>query len=221
MSNGPQIVVLPARSREPKAAAVMAHGRGATAADILSLAPLLGGDHTSFFAPQAQGNSWWPESFLAPLARNAPYLDAGLDAIGSALAAAEGAGVPPERILVLGFSQGACLALEYAARHARRYGGVVAFSGGLLGTRDSPGAPPDDKAFDYAGTLAGTPVFLGCSDVDPHIPLRRVDQTAAVFQGLGGVVTQRIYPGMAHTVNNDELRFACELLASLVAGEEG
>jgi predicted esterase len=138
--------------------------------------------------------------------RNEPWLSSALEQLGALVAHVEAAGVPAERIVLLGFSQGACLATEFAARNARRYGGVVAFSGGLIGP---PGTPRD-----YSGSFAGTPVFLGCSDRDPHIPRERVDESAAVLERLGAAVTERIYPAMGHTVNEDEIEAARGILAS-------
>lgn len=202
-----------------KAAAVMLHGRGATAEGILDLGRVLAQPDIAYLAPQAAGHTWYPYSFLAPLARNEPHLSSALRCVGRVLEQI-GAAVPPERTVLLGFSQGACLATEYAARHARRYGGIVALSGGLIGHAEQPGVdPPADKLFDYDGDLAGTPVFVGCSDEDPHIPLDRVRRTSEVLRGLGAAVEERIYPGMGHTVNDDELRFVRELLARLQRGE--
>jgi predicted esterase len=205
---------------QARAAIVAVHGRGASAADILRLAQEVAGAGVAAVAPQAAGNTWYPNSFLAPLAANEPYLSSALSAIAATLALVEAAGVPAERTVVLGFSQGACLASEFVARHARRYGGAVALSGGLIGSGQVEGAasPPSDKRFDYPGSLAGTPVFLGCSDVDAHIPVERVHQSAETFRRLGGEVTERIYPGMAHTVNLDELGFVRQLVASIAAG---
>lgn len=206
---------------EARVAVVLVHGRGDSADGILGLAdalgvPGFGAPGIAYLAPQAAGSTWYPNSFLAPLAANEPGLSSGLRAVGDALARAEAAGIPPERIVVAGFSQGACLASEFAARHGERLGGVVALSGGLIGTAEVAGAaPPDDKRFDYAGSLDGTPVFLGCSDVDAHIPLARVTRSAEVFRTLGGAVTERIYPGMGHTVVEDELAFFRALLAGL------
>jgi predicted esterase len=179
-----------------RAAMVLLHGRGASAADILTLVPELDEGGFAYLAPQAEGGSWYPFSFLAPLDQNEPYLTWSLEAIG-ALLAQIGQHIPPERTILLGFSQGACLALEFAARHARRYGGVVGLSGGLIG--------PDGTPRTYSGALGGTPVFLGCSDVDPHIPAARVRESAEVLRRLGGVVTARLYPSMNHTINQDEI----------------
>lgn len=190
-----------------RGALLMVHGRGATAADILSFAAELAQPGFAYLAPQAAGNEWYPNSFLAPLASNEPDLSSALALLDSLVARIAAAGVPIERTILLGFSQGACLALEHAARHARRYGGVVGWSGGLIG--------PDGTPRDYAGSLAGTPVFLGCSDRDPHIPRVRVDLTAEVLRRLGGAVTERIYPGMGHTVNQDEIDAVHAMMAAV------
>ena len=197
---------------------VMVHGRGASAQSILSLADTFAQPDVLYRAPQAGGFTWYPNSFLAPLGRNDPGLSSALQALADVLGTLAEEGFPPERTVLLGFSQGACLALEYAARHAQRYGGVVALSGGLIGTGQRAGAaPPADKRFEYEGSLEDTPVFLGCSDVDAHIPLQRVEDSARVLHQLGGDVTKRIYPGMGHTINEDEVRFVRSLLADLLA----
>lgn len=193
---------------EAEAAMIMVHGRGAGAEDILSLAGELGRPELAYLAPQAAGYTWYPYSFMAPIEQNEPGLSSGLEVLGDLVRHLEDHGIPPERTVLLGFSQGACLSLEYAARNARRYGGVVALSGGLIGP---PGTPRD-----YAGSFEGTPVFLGCSDRDPHIPKARVDESAEVFRRRGAEVTERIYPAMGHTVNEDELSFVRDLVRSLV-----
>lgn len=180
-----------------RGAMVMLHGRGATAESILSLAQALDAPDFAYLAPQAGGNSWWPQSFLAPIAHNEPGISSAMEAVEEALRQTAAAGIPPERTLLIGFSQGACLATEFPARHARRYGGVAALSGGLIG--------PDGTPRDYAGSLEVTPVFLGCSDVDPHIPAARVRESAEVLRALGGQVTMRLYPGMGHLINEDEI----------------
>jgi predicted esterase len=185
----------------------MVHGRGASARDILGLAGEVGGDDLAFLAPQAAGNTWYPNRFMAPMASNEPYLSSALGAIDAVVRRCEAAGFGADRLVLLGFSQGACLALEYAARHARRYGGLAGLSGGLIGPPRTPR--------DYAGSLAGTPVFLGCSDVDDHIPLARVEETAEVLGRLGGGVDMRIYPGMGHTIIRDELTAVQALLDGL------
>ncbi len=200
-----------------KAAMVLIHGRGASAQSILNLSDVFAQPDVAYFAPQAGGYTWYPHSFLAPLAYNEPGISSGLQAIGEVLAHIEAGGIAAEQTVVLGFSQGACLALEFAARRGTLLGGVVAFSGGLIGNDQHEGQPPDDKGYNYAGDLAGTPIFLGCSDVDAHIPVTRVHQSAEIFEALGADVTKRIYPGMGHTINDDEVRFVRGLLARLVA----
>ncbi|HEY6410007.1 MAG TPA: phospholipase [Ktedonobacteraceae bacterium] len=190
------------------AAMVMAHGRGAAAEDILELSAELKQPGFVYLAPQAAGHSWYPNSFLAPIPSNEPGLSSGLAVIASILAQLAEAGIPAERTILLGFSQGACLSLEFAARNAQRYGGLVGLSGSLIGPEGTPG--------NYAGSFAGTPVFLGCSDVDLHIPKERVEHSAGVLQRLGGNVTKRLYPHMGHTVNRDELRFVRGMMAALV-----
>lgn len=198
------------------AALVLLHGRGATAESILSLAGAFGRPDLAVLAPQAATGAWYPASFLAPLHVNEPHLSAALEAVGRAVAAAEAAGLARERVVLAGFSQGACLASEFAARHAGRWGGLLAFSGGLIGAEDLPGVDvPDDKAFDYTGSFDGMPAFLGCSDVDPHIPLARVRQTALVLERMGADVDARIYPGFGHSVNDDEIEAARALLGRL------
>lgn len=189
------------------AAMILVHGRGAPAEDILSLGRELDRPDLAYLAPQAEGYAWYPYSFLAPMERNEPGLSNGLALLGHLLERLEGDGIPPERTVLLGFSQGACLSLEFAARNAKRYGGVVGLSGGLIGP---PGTPRE-----YPGSFAGTPVFLGCSDRDPHIPLERVKETTEVLTRMGAKVTERIYPAMGHTVNEDELKHVRDLLAGL------
>ena len=191
-----------------RAAMLMVHGRGATAEDILSLANELNQPGFAYLAPQAAGNTWYPNRFLVPLAENEPWLSSALSFVGDVFAQIVNAGIPPERIMPLGFSQGACLTLEFAARNTRRYGGIVGLSGALIG--------PDDTPRDYKGALEGTPVFLGCSDVDFHVPKERVDETAEVMQKLGGNVTKRLYPNMDHSVNQDEINFVRGMMQSLI-----
>jgi phospholipase/carboxylesterase len=183
---------------------VMLHGRGATAESILMLASELDIPDFAYLAPQAGGNSWWPRSFLAPIASNEPGISSAMLAVEDALTRISAGGIPPERTVLLGFSQGACLATEFAARYARRYGGVAGLSGGLIG--------PDGTPRDYTGSLEQTPVFLGCSDMDPHIPATRVRHSAEVLQRLGGEVTMRLYPGMGHTINENELATVRDLM---------
>lgn len=190
-----------------RAALVLVHGRGGSPHDMLGLAGAFGQPDVAVLAPTAAGRTWYPYSFLAPMARNQPGLDSGLQAIDDVLTLLAEQGFAAERVVLGGFSQGACLALEYAARHARRYGGLVGLSGGLIG--------PDGTPRDYAGSLGGTPVFLGCSDIDPHIPKARVLETEAVLTALGGTVDARLYPGFGHTVNQDEVDAVRAMLRAL------
>lgn len=190
---------------EASAAMILAHGRGATAVSIMDLAELLPHPGMAYLAPQAANNSWYPYSFMNPMEQNEPYLSSALARLETLAAEVEAAGIPAEKLVLAGFSQGACLASEFAARNARRYGGLLLFSGGLIGP---PGTPRD-----YGGSLEGTPVFIGCSDVDFHIPLERVQETTAVLSQLGAAVTEKIYPGMDHTVIQDEIDQARKLLA--------
>ena len=189
------------------AGVIMLHGRGASPEDILSLATYFERDDLIYLAPEAPGSQWYPFPFTAPIPRNEPGITRAMEAIDDALRVLSEHGLGAERAVLLGFSQGACLALEYAARHARRYGGVVGLSGGLIG--------PEGTPRDYPGSMEQTPVFIGCSDVDFHIPLHRVHEAAEVLKRLGADVTERIYPGMPHTVNEDEIAHINRLLAAL------
>lgn len=183
-----------------QAAIVLVHGRGATADSILSLFTELNLSSCAAFAPQAAGHTWYPQSFLAPLQANQPYLDSALTQIESLVTTIIKRGIPSERVVLLGFSQGACLTLEYCARHPRRYGAVIGLTGGLIG----PSVTPQN----YSGALAGTPIFLGTGDPDPHVPFNRVEETQRVLAGMGANVELRRYPGMPHSVNQDELAAA-------------
>lgn len=184
---------------DAEAVIIMVHGRGASAQDILSLAYEIDLPGTTYIAPQAKNNTWYPNSFLTPIEKNEPELSSGLSVIDSIAEILLTKGLSSEQIYLLGFSQGACLSLEYAARNPRKYGGIFALSGGLIGEVLNQN--------NYSGNFEGTEVFLGCSDVDPHIPLERVNQTEEIFKKLGANVTKRIYKGMAHTVNQDEIEF--------------
>ena len=190
-----------------RAVLVMVHGRNAAPANILDLVPRLDRDSLTYLAPAAAGRTWYPHSFMAERETNEPGLSSGLAVLREVVDDVLAAGVPPERIVLLGFSQGACLTSEFAARNARRYGGVIAYTGGLIG---SPGT-----TWEFPGSFDGTPVFLGCSNVDAHIPKERVEETAAVFARMGANVTKRIYPGMGHVVNEDEIAFTQALLDTL------
>ncbi|HJS20023.1 MAG TPA: dienelactone hydrolase family protein [Anaerolineales bacterium] len=189
-------------------AMLMIHGRGASAEDILTLADQFHQPGVAYLAPQAANNTWYPNRFLVPLAENEPWLSSALMFVGDVFSQTVETGIPSERVILLGFSQGACLTLEFAARNARRFGGLVGLSGALIG--------PEDTPRDYAGSLNGTPVFLGCSDVDFHVPKERVHQTAEVLKKLGGSVTERLYPNMDHGVNQDEIEFVRGMMQSLI-----
>ncbi len=196
---------------QARGAMVMLHGRGATAESILTLVPALGIADFAYLAPQAGGNSWWPQSFLAPIPQNEPGISSAMQAVEDVLAHVEAAGVPADRTVLLGFSQGACLAAEFAARQARRYGGVASLSGGLIGPNGTPR--------DYPDSLDGTAVFLGCSDMDSHIPAARVRLSAEVLERLGGEVMMRLYPGMGHTIIEDELEAVRAMMALVPASK--
>lgn len=202
------------RAGEPleqaRAVMVMVHGRGASARDILSLTQELPRDGFCFLAPEAANATWYPYRFMESMERNEPWLSSALNLVDTLVQRALAANIPHEKIMLLGFSQGACLATEYAARHAQKYGGIVGLSGGLIG--------PDGTPRDYDGSFDHTPVFLGCSDVDFHIPKERVMETRDVLQRLGADVTMRLYPNMDHTVNEDELAFVGGMMENLVAG---
>ncbi|MFN8374575.1 MAG: alpha/beta fold hydrolase [Anaerolineae bacterium] len=194
---------------EAKAVMLMIHGRGATPQSILSLADEFSSAGFAYVAPQAADSSWWPQRFVAPVAANEPYFSSALAAIDSVVQQIEAAGIPAEKVILLGFSQGAVLALEYAARHAQRFGGVVGLSGGLFG----PALDRDS----YKAAFSGTPVFLGCSDVDFHIPKARVEESAVMLRELGAEVTMRLYPNMGHTVNADEIEYVNQLMATVIS----
>ncbi len=206
---------------EARAAVVALHGRGAGAADILGLSQAMArsrgeerlrrdreskGD-IAWLAPEAAGRAWYPNPFMTPVAGNEPYLSSALGIVAALLAHLAEAGVPAERVALLGFSQGACLASEFAARNPRRYGGLIVFSGGLIGDAVDPAA--------YTGSLAGTPAFVGCSDVDPYIPLPRVRESVAVLRALGAEVTEQVYPRAGHAVLADEVDEARRILDAI------
>ena len=191
------------------AAMIMVHGRNAAPRNILELAGVLPHPRFAYLAPAAAGGTWYPLSFMAETAPNEPGISSGLAAIDRLVREIVAQGVPTERIILLGFSQGACLALTYAARHAAIYGGVVAFSGGLIG--------PPGTNWTEGGDFGETPVFLGCSDADSHIPLSRVHESSDVFRRMGAAVTERIYPGMGHLVNDDEISFTRDLMQQVAS----
>jgi predicted esterase len=189
---------------DAKSVIIMIHGRGSSAHDILSLAYEIDLPDTTYITPQAKNNTWYPYSFLSPIDQNEPDLSSGLALIDSIVDMLFVKGFTSEQIYLLGFSQGACLSLEFVARNPKKFGGVFGLSGGLIGPTLNP--------FSYNGNLGGVEIFLGCSDVDPHIPLERVNQTEEIFEKLGASVTKRIYNGMAHTVNQDEIEFIKSLI---------
>jgi phospholipase/carboxylesterase len=189
---------------EARAAVVMLHGRDGSAHDILSLAGVLEQADLAYIAPQAPGHTWYPHSFLAPLEENEPFLSRSLATVAAIMQDLAGRGIASDRVALVGFSQGGCLALEYAARNARRYAGIAGLSAGLIG--------PAGLTRDYQGSLAGTAVFLGCSDSDAHIPIDRVHLSTQVLSAMNAAVTERIYPGMGHTINQDEVAHVRRLL---------
>jgi predicted esterase len=212
---GGPVIRIAADPADAASAMILIHGRGASAESMVPLAETLAGDDITGMAvliPQAAGSVWYPQRFIAPLEDNEPYLSSALAMVTALLNELETAGVAPERIVLGGFSQGACLSAEFAARNPRRYGGILVFSGGVIGP------PGTDFAGQYAGNLVGTPAFVGCSDTDFHIPLERVHETTAALAGLGADVSERIYPGMGHTINEDELAAARQIVHHVAGG---
>jgi predicted esterase len=202
------IVILGPPLGEGRGAAILVHGRNAAPANILTLVPSLDRPEFTYLAPAAAGGTWYPYSFLAERERNEPGLTSGLGVIDRLVKDVVSRGVPKDRIVLLGFSQGGCLTAEFAASHADRYGGIIVYSGGLIG--------PPGTTWAYPGSFDGTPVFLGCSDVDAHVPRARVGESAAVFTKMGAAVTERIYPGMGHLVNDDEIAFTRGVMDSIL-----
>lgn len=190
--------------REVSKALIMLHGRGAPAEDILGLASQLAVEEFALIAPQATQNTWYPYSFLAPPAQNEPWLSSALALMDAVVSDLDQSGIKSEQIYLCGFSQGACLTLEYAARRARKWGGVAAFTGGLIGDKIYPE--------NYHGDFQGTPVFVGSSDPDPHVPVARVRETARMLESMHATVYEKIYPGMGHTINEDEIDRANRLI---------
>jgi len=190
--------------KEAKKALIMIHGRGAGSNDILSLARHLDVADFALVAPQAEGNTWYPYSFLVPASQNEPSLSNSLNTISEVVKAVTENGIEKENIYFLGFSQGACLALEFTARNAAKYGGVVAFTGGLIG----------DKVYEenYSGNFENTPIFIGTSDPDFHVPVERVNETEMLLKKMGASVTKKIYENMGHTISQDEINLANELV---------
>jgi predicted esterase len=189
---------------------ILVHGRNALPANILSFVPAFGRPDITYLAPAAAGGTWYPLSFMAEKEKNEPGISSGLWVLEQLVQHVVRSGVAKDRIVLLGFSQGACLTSQFAASHADRYGGVVLYSGALIG--------PPGTTWDYPGSFSGTPAFLGCSDVDAHVPKTRVDESAAVFQRMGATVTEKIYPGMGHLVNEEEIAFTRTLLDEITGG---
>src|SRR5271170_900731 len=186
-------------------AVIMLHGRGASAEDILNLAQAMYHPRLAYLAPSAANHSWYPYSFLAPREQNEPWLTSALKKIGASVRMANDSGIPIDRIIVCGFSQGACLSTEFVATHPARYAGLIAFTGGLIG--------PLGRPMKYSGDLQKTPAFFGSGDPDPHVPWSRVQESADVLAAINAKVTARRYPGRAHNVSADEVRFATAIIA--------
>jgi phospholipase/carboxylesterase len=201
--------VLAAGRKLPEAAGavILVHGRGASAEDVLDLGREFDRPELAYLAPQAAGNSWYPYSFLTPIEQNEPWLRSALNKLRKVVEDTSNAGIGREKIVIAGFSQGACLASEFVARNATRYGGLIAFSGGLIG--------PPGTAFRYAGKLVGTRAFFGGGDPDAHVPWQRVQESASVLSALGAEVLLRRYPRMGHTINREELDEARRLLVKV------
>lgn len=198
---------------EASGAVILVHGRGGSADDILGLRHEIPRDHLAYLAPQARGNTWYPLRFLAPLEDNEPHLSSALGVLDELIAGLAERSISSRSVLLIGFSQGACLTSEYIARHPRRYGGVAVLTGGLLGPRARDWSTLD-------GDLAGTPVLLGAGDPDPHVPWRRVEESAEVLERMGAQVTLRRYPGLGHAIHRDEIEHLKRLVAALPV-EEG
>lgn len=199
-----QIYSAGAKLDEASAALILLHGRGATAEDILSLSTFLTQPGLAFLAPQADDSTWYPNRFIFPVEQNEPHLSSALDLVDKVVKHVEDTGISTEKIFIGGFSQGACLASEYVIRNPKKYAGLLVFSGGYIGPLNAQRQPN--------GNLNETPAFLGCSDIDPHIPLQRVKETTALLQAMGAQVTEKIYPDMGHTIINDEIKWAQELI---------
>jgi len=190
--------------QEAKKSLILLHGRGGSAEDILALRQYLNVKEYALLAPQARGNSWYPYSFVAPISQNEPWLSSALDLVKETLDEITTKGISIENVCLLGFSQGACLTLEFATRNAQKYGGIVAFTGGLVG----------DKIHteNYKGNFGGTQVFIGSSNPDPHVPVQRVRETTGILKSMDADVTEKIYNGMGHTISEDEIKMANELV---------
>lgn len=207
---GQRVVTMGAPLGEGRVVVIAVHGRGATPANILDLAPAIGNERVTFLAPAALGGSWYPKGFMAPIGENEPGISSAISVVHGLIDEAVAHGVPTECIVLMGFSQGACLASTAAQRRPARYGGVLVYSGGLIG--------PPGVSWSADGDFAGSPIFLGCSDVDGHIPAERVRESAAHLERMSAAVTLRLYPGMGHAINDEEIAVGRDLLAELAAG---
>lgn len=196
-----------ASPQDAAGAVILLHGRGASGEDILGLADEMFYPELTYLAPQAAGHTWYPNSFLAPLAQNEPWLSSALKRIKDVVDSIVASGLPRGKIAIAGFSQGACLSTEFVARHADQYGGLIAFTGGLIG-------PPGTR-FQYDGSLTGTRAFFGSGDPDPHVPWQRVEASAGVLSEMGAEVILRRYPGMPHTISRDEIELAKPIIEGL------
>jgi phospholipase/carboxylesterase len=202
-----QIIFAGKKLSEAKKALIMVHGRGGSAEDILSLKSYLPVTDFALIAPQATNNTWYPYSFLAKPSENEPWLSSALSLLKETVNDINAAGIDSTNIYFLGFSQGACLTLEFVTRNAQKYGGVAAFTGGLIG----------DNIYmeNYAGEFSGTPIFMGTSDPDPHVPVERVNASADILEKMKAIVTKKIYPNMGHTISPDEIETVNKLIFRL------
>lgn len=194
---------------EGRAVMIMIHGRQAAPVNILQLVDSLSQPEFTYIAPAAANNTWYPYSFMADKEQNEPGISSGVAVIDGVVSDVVNKGILKDHIVLLGFSQGACLTAEYAVEHADRFGGVILYSGSVIG--------PPGTTWAYGGSFDGTPIFMGCSDVDSHVPLERIEEGAAVFERMGATVTKRIYPGMGHQINDDEIAFTQGLMRNLLA----
>jgi len=204
--HGKNIITAGKTIEEASKALIMLHGRGANASDIISLADYLNVKDFALLAPEAADNTWYPYSFMAPASQNEPWLSSALNLVKDLVNDINRKGISTENIYFLGFSQGACLTLEFVARNAIKYGGVVAFTGGLIGDRV--------HTENYTGDFNKTPIFIGSSNPDPHVPVQRVNETTKVLQNMNAVVSQKLYNGMAHTISQDEIDMANTIVFS-------
>ncbi|HAE82511.1 MAG TPA: phospholipase, partial [Ktedonobacter sp.] len=206
---GQPLVVRGRSLEESHAVAIMMHGRGRTTDDILELANRIGNSAFTYLAPTAKDNTWYPYGFMEAIEKNEPFLSSALAIYDALIGQLLEKGFSKQQIILLGFSQGACLTAEYAVRHADRYGGIVLFTGGLIG--------PPGTSWHYPGSFQGTPIFLGTSDIDGFVPRERVQESAAIFEQMRAQVIERVYPGMDHIVNDDEIAIAQAIMQAVSA----